>query len=230
MPNKLNILIVEDELLIAEMLKEILLELNCTVLTIAQNYDSAILAMESNTTIDLIFLDINLSEKKSGFTFAEKINTEFQIPFLFLTSYSDAQTIQNAAQYKPHGYLIKPFSKADLLVTLELFKAKNPPNHKILEIKDGHFTTKINHADILWVKSENNYLEIQTQTKRYVIRNSFEKFLKKTNDENFIRVHRSYVINLQHVKAVNRVHVIVNNEKIPISRKHHDILVQKFSK
>lgn len=230
MPNKLKILIVEDELLIAEMLKETLLELNYNVLAMARNFETATLELEKNPNINFVFLDINLSEHKTGFDVAAKLNLKFNIPFIFLTSYSDTKTIQEAVIYQPQAYLIKPFIKSDLFVTLELYKSRNFSGEKTLEIKDGHFNVKIKHIDILWIKSENIYIEIKTINKLYVIRNSLEKFLEKIDDENFIRIHRSYIVNLHHIKAVNRVHIIVQNEKLPISRMHHDELVKRFSK
>jgi DNA-binding LytR/AlgR family response regulator len=230
MNKKLNILIVEDELLIAQILKETLNDLKYTVVEIARNYETALEILNHNKTINFIFLDINLNEPLSGTDIANKINTDFKIPFIFLTSYSDAKTIQGALVYKPQAYLIKPFTKSDLFITLELYKSRHTAPEKILEIKDGHFTVNLKHEDILWIKSENIYLEIKTTTKTYLIRNSLEKFLEKIDDENFIRIHRSYAANLQLIKAVNRVHIIVQNHKLPISRMHHEALVAKFSK
>lgn len=230
MSSKLNILIVEDELLIAEMLKETLVELNYNMVAVARNYDAAFGILNSNKEINFIFLDINLNESRTGIDIANKINIDFKIPFCFLTSYSDTKSIQEALVCNPQSYIIKPFTKSDLFVTLELYKSKNLISTKSIEIKDGHFNVKIKHLDILWIKSENIYMEIKTLQKTYLIRNSLEKFLKKIDDENFIRVHRSYVVNLQHIKAINRVQVVINDFKLPISRKHHDDLVLKFSK
>ena len=229
MSNKLNILIVEDELLIAEMLKEILLDLGYNIISIARNFDVAFMELYKNQSINLVILDINLSDEKTGFDVAEKLNSTFKIPFIFLTSYSDTKTIQDAVVYKPAAYLIKPFTKSDLFVTLELFKSRNFADDKVLEIKDGHFNVKLKHIDILWIKSENIYIEIKTLDKTYLIRNSLEKFLEKIDDENFIRIHRSYVVNIHHIKAVNRLHIIIQNQKLPISRLHHEQLVKRFS-
>lgn len=228
MQNKLNILIVEDELLIAEMLKETLLELNYNVVAITRNYETTFEILNTYKDINFVFLDINLHESQSGLDIANIINSDFQIPFIFLTSYSDNKSIQEAVAYKPQAYLIKPFTKSDLFVTLELYKSRIIDIEKFFEIKDGHFNVKTKHIDILWIKSENIYIEIKTIDKTYLIRNSLEKFLEKIDDENFIRVHRSYVVNLQHIKAVNRVYIIVQNERIPISRMHHENLVARF--
>jgi two-component system, LytTR family, response regulator LytT len=226
--NNLKILIVEDELLIAEMLKETLADLNYVVLDVAKNYEQAFLSLNKFPDINFIFLDINLSEDKTGFDIAQNINDNYNIPFIFLTSYSDKKTIQEAIAFKPEGYLIKPFIKSDLFIILEVYKSKNNLSERSIEIKEGHFLVKILHKDIILVKSENIYLEIKTIQRSYLIRNSLDKFLEQLNDNDFIKIHRSYVVNTKRIKAINRVQLIVESDKIPISRIHHDELVKRF--
>lgn len=230
MSEKLHILIVEDEFLIAAMLQDILVDLNYEVVAKAKNFDTTFSALIENPNINFIFLDINFSEEKTGFDVAVELNKNFKIPFIFLTSYSDIKTIQAAVAYKPEAYLIKPFTKSDLFVTLELYKSRNFANKKTIEIKDGHFNLNLKHSEIFWIKSENIYLEIKTANKIYLVRNSLEKFLEKIEDNDFMRIHRSYAVNINHIKAVNRLHIIVENQKLPISRMHHEALVARFSK
>jgi DNA-binding LytR/AlgR family response regulator len=228
MQNSLNILIIEDELLIAEMLKEMLLELECNVVAVAKNYDSALDVFEKRKDINFAILDINLSDTKTGLDVAKKINDEFKIPFIFLTSYSDTNTIKEAIALKPESYLIKPFSKTDLYVTLEIINARKKVVKRILIIKDGHLTVKIKHQDIFWVKSDNIYLEVKTDEKTYLVRNSLDKFIEELSDSNFIRIHRSYAVNMEHIKAVNGQYIIIKDEKIPLSRNYRDELMERF--
>lgn len=226
----LNILIIEDELLIAEMLKEILLELGYQVVAIAKNYQTAIQKLEAQPEINFAFIDINLNAPKNGFDIADTINLMVKkIPFIFLTSYSDTKTVQEAITKKPQSYIVKPFSKSDLFITLEIYKSKELSLNRSLEIKDGSDTLKIKHDDILWLKSENIYVEIKTKSKTFIQRNSLDRFLEKINDDNFIKIHRSYIINLKQINAVNKQFVCINDQKIPISRSHYDKLIEKFS-
>ena len=69
---------------------------------------------------DLVLLDINLSGEMSGIEIAEKINTQYNIPFIFITSYSDKQTLEKAKFTEPSGYIVKPFNEASLYSTLEI--------------------------------------------------------------------------------------------------------------
>ncbi len=225
---KLKILIIEDELLIAEMLKEMLVDLNHSVVGIAKNYDTAAQYLRLHPEINLAILDINLSEQKTGIDVAKLIKNNYQIPFLFLTSYSDKNTVKEAVELQPEAYLIKPFTQTDLFVTLQVLSSRVVSPERIILIKDGHLNVKVKCSDILWVKSENIYLEIKTSEKTYILRNSLERFIEELNDSNFIRIHRSYAVNLNYIKAVNGQYVIVSGEKIPMSRNYRDELMMKF--
>ena len=230
MQTNLNILIVEDELLIAEMLKEMLLDLGYNVFATAKNYDTALSILKEQNEINFAILDINLNEAKTGKDIATLIREEYDIPFIFLTSYSDKKNILEAAQLKPEAYLVKPFNKTDLLTTLEIIKNRRTNTQKSIIIKDGRLQVKLLVSSIQWIKSENIYIEIITQEKMYVVRNSLDKFLEELNDDFLLRIHRSYAVNLNHIKAVNGQYVLIGSDKIPLSRKYRDELLEQFVK
>lgn len=230
---KLKILIIEDDLFIAEMLKEMLMELEYDVIGMAKNYDLAISLMQQQQDIDLCFLDINLEDSKSGFEVAKKINNSFKFPFVFLTSYSDKKTIEAAAAFSPEAYLVKPFAKIDLLTTVEIIRARRKMAmekalSKSIVFKDGHLSVKINIDDIQWLKSDNIYVEVKTRNKIYLVRTSLESFIDELNDVSFLRTHRSFAVNMKYVTAVNGHCLIVANEKIPLSRKFRDEIIVHF--
>lgn len=226
---RFNILIVEDELMIAEMIKEMLSELNYSVLGIAKNFNQAISALEENSKIiDLIVLDINLNDYKNGIDVGAHIKEHYNLPFVYLTSYSDPQTIRSAASTEPAAYLLKPFTSGDLHATVEVIKARKQTHHKSILIKENDLNVKLEVADISYVKSDNNYLEIFVKDKKHLTRNSMEKFLEEIEDPNFVRVHRSFTINLNKIQAVTGQYLMIDNQKIPISRKHKSELLEKL--
>lgn len=228
MKKDFNILIVEDELMIAEMTKEMLLDLKYAVVGIAQNHEMAISFLSKEENIDLVILDINLEEKKTGIDIAETIKEKYDIPFIYLTSYSDPRTIGKAAQTEPAAYLIKPYIKSDLYTTIEIIKARNSNSHHSIVIKEGDLMVKLNTREILYVKSDNNYLEVFTHQKKYLVRNSLDNFLAELNDDNFIRIHRSYAANILKIEAVNGQYVLIGNTKVPISRAHKEDVIARF--
>lgn len=119
MSNKLKVLIVEDEPVIAENISIYLDNNDFEVSAIAYDSEEAFQQLKSNTP-DAAILDINLESEQDGIDIAAYINKEIQIPFLFLTSYSDKNTLDKAKQVKPSGYIVKPFNEKTLLASLEI--------------------------------------------------------------------------------------------------------------
>lgn len=239
-----NILIVEDELIIAQDIAITLKNAGYNVVAMAMDYSEGIEAIKNNQ-IDLVLLDINLKGVKSGLDLARTINEEFAIPFIFTTSYTDSDTINEAKKLKPTNYLVKPFQKEQLLTAIKIadFKiqnvdedvANNEEEEQFFFIKNDIFIkdklkySRLNLDEILYIKSEGNYLEIYTEeAKTLVIRSSIPTFLEKVNGTHFLQTHRSYVINVDHLSNFEMPFVTVKKIKIPISKKYMDVLLKKF--
>jgi DNA-binding NarL/FixJ family response regulator len=117
--SKLRILIVEDEPVIAENISMYLDNNDFEVSGIAYDSGEANEQLQNNTP-DAAILDINLASEEDGIDIANRINQKYQIPFLFLTSYSDKETLQRAKAVNPSGYIVKPFNEKTLLASLEI--------------------------------------------------------------------------------------------------------------
>jgi DNA-binding NarL/FixJ family response regulator len=117
--SKHKILIVEDEPAIAENISLYLDNNDFEVSAIAYDSDDALEQLKTNTP-DAVILDINLESEKDGIDIAIYINQHYQLPFLFLTSYADKNTLDRAKQVKPSGYIVKPFNERTLLASLEI--------------------------------------------------------------------------------------------------------------
>jgi DNA-binding NarL/FixJ family response regulator len=117
--SELKILIIEDEPVIAENISMYLNNADFTVSGIAYDDEEAVNQLRNNTP-DAVILDINLDSAIDGIQIAAYINKNFQLPFLFLTSYSDKETLQRAKVVEPSGYIVKPFNGQTLLASLEI--------------------------------------------------------------------------------------------------------------
>jgi DNA-binding NarL/FixJ family response regulator len=117
--SELKILIVEDEPVIAENIAMYLNNYDFTVSAIAYDDDEAISQLKNNTP-DAVILDINLESQMNGIQIADHINKHYQLPFLFLTSYADRETLEQAKTVEPWGYIVKPFNEKTLLASLEI--------------------------------------------------------------------------------------------------------------
>lgn len=117
--SEVKILIVEDEPLIAEHISIYLNNADFTVSGIAHDDEEARHQLRTYTP-DAVILDINLDGETDGIQLAEYINKQYHIPFLFLTSYADRDTLERAKKVEPWGYIVKPFNEKTLQASLEI--------------------------------------------------------------------------------------------------------------
>jgi DNA-binding NarL/FixJ family response regulator len=117
--HEIKVLIVEDEPIIAKNISMYLNNNDFCVSGIAYDYEEAISQLQSATP-DAVILDINLETSNDGIEIAESINSTYKIPFVFLTSYADRETLERAKRVEPGGYIVKPFNEKTLLATLEI--------------------------------------------------------------------------------------------------------------
>jgi DNA-binding LytR/AlgR family response regulator len=239
-----KILIVEDELIIAEDVKSMLTKMGYEIVGNAMDYDEAISILEESTP-DLVLLDINLNGKKDGIDLANTINVKYKTPFIYTTSYSDSVTLERAKQTKPINYLVKPFKKEQLFTAIEFAlnslahsdkkSIENGKNDDAIIIKDALFLkdkfkyTKLNINEILWIKSDGNYLEIKTTTKEELIRATLSNFIERLNSEVFFKTHKSYIVNLDYLTKLETNTVTIQEAKIPISKNYYDELLKKLN-
>lgn len=115
----IRILIVEDEPLIAEDLAAILEREGFTISAVVYTPEDAMDELHGRLP-DMALLDINLDGGMEGIMLAQHIHAHLHIPFVFITSYSDKQTLDKAKHTEPAGYIVKPFNEAGLYSTLEI--------------------------------------------------------------------------------------------------------------
>jgi len=133
--NEIKVLIVEDEPVIATNISMYLNNNDFSVSGIAYDYDEAIFQLQDNTP-DAVILDIGMENNDDGINIANVINAQYRIPFIFLTSYADKETLQKAKQVEPSGYIVKPFNEKTLLASLEIAISNfaNKVNHQSPEL------------------------------------------------------------------------------------------------
>lgn len=238
----LKIGIIEDDLLIAESIAMTLQQIGYSTSTPARNYDDALKMIESESP-DLLLLDIILEGELDGIDLAVKINSDFGLPFIFLTANSDAVTVNRAKYVTPSAYLVKPFNENDLFTSIEIalsnykrqFKTMaqttlpSPGLKDVVFIKEGSIFRKVNTSDIVYVESDNVYLNIYTDSKHYVVRTKLDDFIADHSPQHFFRVHRSYAINVNHLEAINNSEVVVAGKEIPLQKNQRDELLRRIN-
>lgn len=233
--NTLEFLIIEDETINIEILQLMLKELGHNILAIANNYDEAIQILDQKKP-DLALVDIILGDAKDGILLGQMLHDKYNVPFIFTTSLADNDTIQKVKRTQPNGYLVKPFKQDDLYAAIELamFNSnfKNTPKSLKQEdffIKDEHKLIKLLFNDLLFIKSEGNYIQINTVQKKYLIKSSLKDFLKKLPQDIFFQVHKSYIVNLNYINALSGNTMVINGQSIPITRTYKDGLLTRLN-
>ena len=220
---KTNILIGEDNILIAEHLQDILISNGYNVVGLFHNKIDIIAGIKTHQP-DIILLDIRMESRYTGVEIGEYITNELFIPFIYITAHAEKDTLQKALKTKPSGYVLKPFREKDVEIAIQLAleKFKKTSDKSYLKNKDGIVTIKILYSDIKCIESDNNYLKIYTKDKKYLSRNSLKNILTDLDDELFVQTHRSFIVNKKYVTQYQNKYVCIGEVQIPVSRKYVD--------
>jgi len=208
-----KILIVEDEIIIADYIEELLLEENFKHITIANNKETALIKMASFLP-DIILMDINLKGENEGISLAKCKNNNATV--VFITGQHDLVLMNEALKSNPAAYLTKPIKRLDLLATINLAIYKK--QSQIFQFKDGYDIVNLNFSDIRYFVAEGNYVNIYTLTKRFTIRQSLMAVMDKLPTDRFKQTHRSYIVNKNKIERVTSNAVVINGLDIPLSR------------
>ncbi len=239
----MNILIVEDEHIVAIHLQKVLREFGYEADHVVTNYADSVTILQTNV-FHLVILDINLKGHQTGIDVAEYIRGNLKIPFIFLTSHQELAIVNAALKTSPNAFLPKPFDKVTIYSALKLaFKSFREDSREYQEtsddtestvikdalfIKEKHLFIKILLADILYIRSDDNYLELHTTQKKYIIRETLKNILGQLPPNSFFRVHKSFIINLNAITAINYVHVMIDKIEIPITADNRAELLSKI--
>ncbi|NOT37130.1 MAG: response regulator transcription factor [Saprospiraceae bacterium] len=187
--SNIRILIIEDEIIIAEDIAAMLTNLGYDVLEIIGHSQKAIDFLSENNP-DLVLCDINIKGPNDGIQVVEFINNKKKIPFIYLTSLSDKDTLDRAKKTLPYGYIIKPFDEKDLLSAIEMALYKFHQEMEYYEITKAKLDSLITNSPLtdsefeivlLMIKGYNNEqigkkLFISVNTVKYHIKKILDKF------------------------------------------------------
>lgn len=218
MTSNFKILVVDDEVLIAEFLKDELKALGYNNIALAHNHTQCMKQIEEFCP-ELVLLDIRMKNEREGIEIAKEINEKYRIPFIFITAHSDKDIVKHALTMKPAGYITKPIKQIDVYAAVRLVESNQSENAEtFIVVKDGYSEIKIMLDTILYVQSDDNYIHIYTTSKKHTVRNSLEWFRENTPPETFHRTHRSYIVNIDKITKSTARSVFIGTDEIPVSR------------
>ncbi|WP_088341284.1 LytR/AlgR family response regulator transcription factor [Robiginitalea sediminis] len=251
MEQPIKILIVEDNVIIADDMQSMLEEIGYEVVDNVIVFEQAVEVLKSQE-VDLVLIDIILASDKTGIDLGKHIRDNYDIPFIFVTSNSDRATVENAKTVKPNGYLVKPFEQQDLYTSIEIAlsnfikgqkassageqdddAADGINTNSVLKdsifVKKQHLYYRIQFDDIQFIKADNVYLEVNTKDKKFLVRSPLKDYLEKLPRNKFYRAHKSYIVNVDHIDAINSKDIMINNNLIPISKDFKEFIISSMN-
>lgn len=245
--NTIKILLVEDEALVAEDIAARLKNKGYHITGIASRAQEALDILESND-VDLALMDIRLNDTMDGVELACKIRETKPLPLIFLTSMSNEETFERAKAAHPAAYMLKPFNDRELQLAIDLAIANystgktasniseksNVKENDIFTLKDSIFLRKkekferVDFKDILWAEAESNYTTIVTTTGQFILSTTLQEVEKQLSPSYFVRIHRSYVVNMQHIDSIEGNMLQINNRSFQVSKSKREEVFQRF--
>lgn len=243
MGKAIKILIVEDEMVIAANISLQLSELGYEVTGILPRGEEALSHIKIDKP-DIVLLDIQLKGELDGIETAQEIQKHYKIPIIYLTANSNEAHFNRAKETHPYAFISKPFKKLDLQRAIELTvdritmetssENKEKGNGEESASTNGNATDfilndrifvrhnekmlKIDIKDIYYIEADRNYCRIFTQGREYLLVMTLKDIDEKLPQHHFLRIHRSYIINLSQIDEVAGTHVVISKKAIPMSK------------
>ena len=199
------------------------------------NVPDALLFVNENT-VDLIFLDVEMPGP-NGFELLDQIAF---LPKIILTT-SKKEYAYDAFEYKVTDFLKKPFTYERFLEALRKVQAApNPPaaeNTTATEteasdhiyIKSDGKLIRLSNDSILFIESMGDYVKFVTADKKYVTHNTIKNLEDKVNKHHFLKVHRSYIVNLHKIDDMRENCLFIGGAEIPVSKAFRPIVISRLN-
>lgn len=232
-----RILIVEDEPLIAADLANQLRKANFSIIDCLESAEEVITYLKKNESIDIIIMDIRLEGDMDGIDAAQHISNNYSIPIIFLSSNTDDSTFKRSKIATPHAFLSKPFRINDVIRSIELAISQKEPDQSDdqieylqdrIFIKSNNTLERVLFKDILYFEANGAYTNLVTDDRTFLLSQTLKKSEEKIDGKQFIKVHRSFIINVQQVAKISEGYIFLKDIKIPVSRSYKDKVINLF--
>ncbi|WP_336069175.1 LytTR family DNA-binding domain-containing protein [Mesoflavibacter sp. CH_XMU1404-2] len=235
MSNPISCIIVDDENVAREIIASHLSRIeNIEVIAQCKNAIEAFNFINNNA-VDLIFLDINMPEI-SGIAFAKSINKNNKI--IFTTAYRDYAV--EGFSLQAVDYLLKPISFERMLqainryfeVSTQQIETQSQPSetNDFIFVRSDRRMLKITFKDIIFIESLSDYLKIHLKDQSIITRETISAIEAKLPQKDFLRIHRSYIVNLASIESFTNEEMIVNGKALTISRSYKKDVITKLER
>lgn len=239
---KIRILAVEDDELHADVLRMMLDQLGYELIGLVSTSEEVMRLLKA-TTPDVLLMDIDLNGKESGIDLVSKINCLMDIPVIYLTSFKEDAIFKQARETMPEAYLTKPYEAENLRAAIELAVLKKQkemrrllpnvesaaPTNTVF-VKEGNALVKVQLQDIALVEAYDKYCFIYMKEKKHLLNLQLKCLLQHLPPDQFIQVHRSYIVNLEAIEKVRLPQntLEVAGKLVPVSKTYKNQLFSQL--
>ncbi len=244
MDTPVKILIVEDEMIIAANISLQLSALGYEVTGIIPRGEEALEHIKQNKP-DIVLMDIQLKGELDGIETVRLMQQEQDIPVIYLTANADDAHFAQAKDTHPYAFISKPFKKLDLQRAIEL-TINHIQSEKIetsiskiqsgspfvlsdsIFVRNHEKMVKVIIKDILFIEAERNYCRIHLNDKQYLLVTTLKDMDEKLPKKHFIRVHRSFIVNVSQIQEIATSHIVIGKKAIPVSKALKEELLNRL--
>lgn len=212
-------LVVDDEELARTLLATYIAKFDFLELTGMAESPVEAMNLMQKAPVDLLFLDIQMPEIK-GTDFAKMVSPTTQI--IFTTAYSEYAL--EGFELNALDYLLKPITFERFAVAVNKAKpiTETLATDETMTIKSGYDLHKVRYSDILFIESDSEYVHYHLPDRKIMSNQSLKSLEKILPNTQFMRVHRSFIVNKQKVDALKGGYILISDAKIPVSDRYLD--------
>lgn len=244
MQSPLKIFVVEDEMIIAANISLQLTNLGYEVTGISSRGEDALIHIQENNP-DIILMDIQLKGDLDGIETAAQIQKEHEIPVIFITANADDAHFNRAITTHPAAFISKPFNIRDLQRAIEItakhiemtsgdsssLSNSSLLSEKVLEdfifIRHHESRIKVAVKNIFYIEAQRNYCKVYTNDKTHLLTINLKETEHNLPNKYFLRVHRSFIVNLLHIEKLATTYVVIDGKVIPVSSSFRKTLMDR---
>ncbi|MFY7670618.1 LytR/AlgR family response regulator transcription factor [Tenacibaculum sp. MEBiC06402] len=220
---KINCIIIDDEPTSQDVLKKFVSDISwLEIKGVCNNAIEAIEIIEKEK-IDLLFLDINMP-KISGLDFYKSLNNPPLV--IFTTAYSEYAV--DGFNLNAVDYLLKPFSFERFYQSVQKARSIINKNSNQIVLKSDKKLFLIQYDDILYIESLGDYIKVNTQNQSLVVYKTMNTIIDLLPDNKFMRVHKSFIINLEKMNYIEGNQVVIEDYKISIGQKYKTTFLDRI--
>ncbi len=228
----ISCIVIDDEPLALQQIEQYVMD--TPLLELRGSFNSATKALDflRESSVDLLFVDINMPNI-SGLEFVNAL--PFDVKVIFVTAHREFALEGFALDAA--DYLLKPLSYAAFLKSVEKVNNRyfnratmEHNDREYIFVRSGNRTVRVNFRDILYIESSRDYLDIHLASEEVVtIHGSLASLLERLPQDRFVKVHRSFIVNLESVTLLERNSIIFGKQYIPVNEQAREIVYRFVS-